>query len=165
MLKFMANRWDFSFEKDESGSDLATKLEILHLDKIEEKDPSEIKTRQKNIPEHLKMVFPKSADDNYINLFEEMNNYILSLNSEITTSVAKKAKYIGYFLNKSFLNIRLFSSKFQLNFPTKKYKDPEKKLKTLPDSYGWSDLVYLEVRNSEDFEYAKNIINQSIETL
>lgn len=165
MLQFVEERWGFTFEKDEAGSNFVTKLEILHLDKVEEKDPSEIKTRQKEIPEQLKAIFPKRADDNYITLFEEMNNYILRLTDGITTSVAKSARYVGYFLKKSFLNIRLQSGKFRLHFPTKHYKDPENKLKKLPDSYGWSDLVYLEVESLEDFEYAKSIIKQSIDNL
>ncbi len=173
MLSFMEKRWNFKFKSQDD------KLRLLFLndliidenkniivkndnqveDSIEKKD-SIVKNNNKtqNFIKEIDRLKNGSSSE-VIDMFERINEYIFSLNSSITYSVTKN--YISYRIGKSFVEIYLMSNFIKMILMAGDYDDPKSKVVKLGNNYNWVNNMRLDVYNSDELNYAKNIIYQS----
>ena len=159
LLKFMEERWRFKFNSEEDM------LKILYFDKVE-KDESIIieKTDEKyfDINEKIKHL-TKVTSTSFINIFNELHDYIMSLNNSITYRY--NSVYIGYKLDKNFIEIWFHKNNIQILLRPGEYDDPSGKLKKLPDSYNWVNNMEYIINGKEDIDNVKHLIKQSYEKI
>ena len=167
ILSFMEKEWEFSFPN------LAEKKKVLGLDfMIEDIDYEtdvhvpEFHEEEKNQKELIfdEEQFNKltnNTNPKLLEIFNELNEYILSLNNDIkrgTTSV-----YLAYNYSKNFIELWFQANGLKYVIMTGEYDDPEKKVSKLAESYKWTNDNYMLVTTEDNLEYVKNILKQSYE--
>ena len=120
------------------------------------------KEEYKNINEEVNYL-SKNSSIEVINLFDELHEYIMNLNSSI--SYSKTKNYIGYNLGKVFVELHFMSDFIKMFLMPGDYNDPESKVEKLGDNYNWTNNNRLDVRSNDEIEYAKDIIKQSFEKI
>ena len=98
-----------------------------------------------------------------MNIYNELDNYIMSLNSDIkknTTSV-----YLSYYYGKNFIELWFQKNSLKYVLMTGDYNDPNEMVGELAESYQWTHDRYIIVNQDSDIEYVKNILKQSYEKI
>lgn len=167
ILSFAENEWKFKFPN------LAEKKKVLGLEfMINEND---FKT-DVYIPEykeeekiHREVVYDEeqfkklssNTNENLMNIFNELDNYVLSLNENIkknTTSV-----YLSYSYGKNFIELWFQVNSLKYVIMTGDYDDPKGLVTELAESYKWTNDRCIFVNLDSDIEYIKYILRQSFE--
>ena len=159
MLDFMAERWRFKFANE------SDKEKMLFLNDIEidiNKQVNIPKEEYKNINEEVNYL-SKNSSIEVINLFDELHEYIMNLNSSI--SYSKTKNYISYNLGKVFVELHFMSDFIKMFLMPGDYNDPESKVEKLGDNYNWTNNNRLDVHSKNEIEYAKDMIKQSFEKI
>ena len=102
-----------------------------------------------------------STNEQLLNIFYELDNYILSLNEDIkknTTSV-----YLSYSYGKNFIELWFQVNSLKYVIMTGDYDDPRGLVNELAESYKWTNDRCIFVNLDSDIEYIKNILKQSFE--
>ena len=103
----------------------------------------------------------KNSSAELMNIYNELDNYIMSLNSDIkknTTSV-----YLSYYYGKNFIELWFQKNSLKYVLMTGDYNDPNEMVGELAESYQWTHDRYIIVNQDSDIEYVKNILKQSYE--
>ena len=167
ILNFIETEWNFKFPN------LAEKKKLLGLEfMINENDYQ----TDLYIPEYKEDDKPQReiiydeeqfkklssiTDDNLMNIFYELDNYILSLNENIkknTTTV-----YLGYSYETNFISLWFQKNRLKYVIMTGDYDDPNGLVIELSESYQWSNDRCIIVDSNSDIEYIKYILKQSFE--
>ena len=94
-------------------------------------------------------------------IYFELDKYIMSLGEDVMKHATKTG--ITFTNKKSFADINFRINCLVIYLVSGDYNDPEEKVVKLDDSYNFTNNCRLEVRDSYDLEYVKNIIKQSYE--
>lgn len=167
ILNFIENEWEFKFPN------LAEKKKVLGLEFMINDNDSETEVY---IPEYKDEDKPQreviydeeqfkklssSTNEQLLNIFYELDNYILSLNEDIkknTTSV-----YLSYSYGKNFIELWFQVNSLKYVIMTGDYDDPRGLVNELAESYKWANDRCIFVNLDSDIEYIKNILKQSFE--
>ena len=168
MISFMEKRYDFIIPNK------AERIKMLGLDFMIKDGDNEIDV---TIPENKELEnsslreviydenqfnkISKNTNDEIMNIYNELDNYIMSLNSDIkknTTSV-----YLSYYYGKNFIELWFQKNSLKYVLMTGDYNDPNKMVGELAESYQWTHDRYIIVNQDSDIEYVKNILKQSYE--
>lgn len=167
ILSFIENEWEFKFPN------LAEKKKVLGLEFMINDNDSETEVY---IPEYKDEDKPQreviydeeqlkklssSTNEQLLNIFYELDNYILSLNEDIkknTTSV-----YLSYSYGKNFIELWFQVNSLKYVIMTGDYDDPRGLVNELAESYKWTNDRCIFVNLDSDIEYIKNILKQSFE--
>lgn len=167
ILSFIENEWEFKFPN------LAEKKKVLGLEFMINDNDSETEVY---IPEYKDEDKPQreviydeeqfkklssSTNEQLLNIFYELDNYILSLNEDIkknTTSV-----YLSYSYGKNFIELWFQVNSLKYVIMTGDYDDPRGLVNELAESYKWANDRCIFVNLDSDIEYIKNILKQSFE--
>lgn len=154
LLNFMAKRYRFKFANDGDRD----KMLFLSDIKIDENKKIDIPEESKDILEEVSELL-KNSDDNTIELFKELNKYILGLNNSISYSITKN--YIGYSLGKCFVEVHFKTNFIKMYIMAGDYEDPENKVTRLGENYNWTNNNRIDINSFNEMEYVKNILKQS----
>lgn len=167
ILSFIENEWEFKFPN------LAEKKKVLGLEFMINDNDSETEVY---IPEYKDEDKPQreviydeeqfkklssSTNEQLLNIFYELDNYILSLNEDIkknTTSV-----YLSYSYGKNFIELWFQVNSLKYVIMTGDYDDPRGLVNELAGSYKWTNDRCIFVNLDSNIEYIKNILKQSFE--
>lgn len=168
ILNFIENEWKFKFQN------LAEKKKVLGLEfMINDED---YKT-DVYIPEYKEEKIEKdvsydeeqfkklssNTNEKLISIFNELDNYVLSLNENIkknTTSV-----YLSYSYGKKFIELWFQVNSLKYIIMAGDYDDPKNLVTKLSESYRWSNDRCIIVNSDSDIEYIKCILQQSYEKI
>ena len=167
ILNFIENEWEFKFPN------LAEKKKVLGLEFMINDNDSETDVY---IPEYKDEDKPQreviydeeqfkklssNTNEQLLNIFYELDNYILSLNENIkknTTSV-----YLSYSYGKNFIEIWFQVNSLKYVIMTGDYDDPRGLVNELAESYKWTNDRCVFVNLDSDIEYIKYLLKQSFE--
>ena len=168
MISFMEKRYDFVIPNK------AERLKMLGLDFMIKDEDNEIDV---TIPENKEVEnsslreviydenqfnkISKNTNTEIMNIYNELDNYVMSLNSDIkknTTSV-----YLSYYYGKNFIELWFQKNSLKYVLMTGDYNDPNEMVGELAESYQWIHDRYIIVNQDSDIEYVKNILKQSYE--
>lgn len=167
ILTFIENEWEFKFPN------LAEKKKVLGLEfMINDNDvetdvyipeyKEEDKTqREVFYDEEQFKKLSNNTNERLLNIFNELDNYILSLNENIkknTTSV-----YLSYSYGKNFIELWFQVNSLKYVIMTGDYDDPKGLVVELAESYKWTNDRCIFVNLDSDIEYIKYILKQSFE--
>lgn len=167
ILTFIENEWEFKFPN------LAEKKKVLGLEfMINDNDVEtdvyipEYKEEDKTQGEvfYDEEQFKKlsnNTNERLLNIFNELDNYILSLNENIkknTTSV-----YLSYSYGKNFIELWFQVNSLKYVIMTGDYADSKGLVVELAESYKWTNDRCIFVNLDSDIEYIKYILKQSFE--
>lgn len=166
ILNFIENEWEFKFPN------LAEKKKVLGLEfMINESDyktdvhipkyKDEETQMEKLYNEEQFRKLSYHTDEKLMNVFIELDKYILSLNENIkknTTSV-----YLSYLNNNNFIELWFQANNLKYIIMDGDYNDPKGLVTELPESYRWTNNRCIFVNQDSDIEYIKNILRQSYE--
>ena len=167
ILKFIETEWEFKFPN------LAEKKKVLGLDfliedidndtdvNVPEYSDEEKSTKEIIYDEEQFKKLSSNTNPRLIDMFNELDDYIVSLNPDIkkgTTSV-----YLSYNYGKNFIELWFQANSLKYIIMTGDYDDPENKVVELAESYKWTNDRCLLVNEDSDIEYVKNILKQSYE--
>lgn len=167
ILTFIENEWEFKFPN------LAEKKKVLGLEfMINDNDvetdvyipeyKEEDKTqREVFYDEEQFKKLSNNTNERLLNIFNELDNYILSLNENIkknTTSV-----YLSYSYGKNFIELWFQVNSLKYVIMTGDYADPKGLVVELAESYKWTNDRCIFVNLDSDIEYIKYILKQSFE--
>ena len=167
IISFMENEWDFYFPN------LAEKKKVLGLEfmiddndyhtdvHVPEYKEEENQQREMIYDEEQFKKLSNSTNKNIMAIYNELDNYILSLNEDIkknTTSV-----YLSYAHNINFIELWFRTNSLRYVIMSGDYDDPKEQVTKLAESYKWSKDRCISVNNDSDLEYVKNILKQSFE--
>lgn len=167
ILKFMEQEWDFIIPN------LAERKRFLGLDfMIEEDDEwidsTEIINKQEE-PKTKEMVFDENqlnklmsnTKPELIDIYNKLNEYILSLNNNITRGTT--SVYLSYNYGKNFVELWFQVNSLKYVIMTGEYDDPKGVVMELAESYKWTNDRCVVVTADSDIEYIKSILKQSYE--
>lgn len=167
IVKFMEKEWDFIIPN------LAERKRFLGLDFMIEEDDEWIDlTEVINYQEEPK-VKEITFDENQLNklmtntrpelikVYEELNEYILSLNENIKRGTS--TVYLSYNYGKNFIELWFQVNSLKYVIITGDYDDPKGLVVELAESYKWTNDRCIFVNLDSDIEYIKNILKQSFE--
>lgn len=167
IVKFMEKEWDFIIPN------LAERKRFLGLDfMIEEDDEWIDSTDVINYQEETK-VKEITFDENQLNklmtntrpelikVYEELNQYVLSLNENIKRGTS--TVYLSYNYGKNFIELWFQVNSLKYVIMTGDYDDPKGLVVELAESYKWTNDRCIFVNLDSDIEYIKNILKQSFE--
>ena len=168
MISFMEKRYEFVIPNK------AERIKMLGLDFMIKDGDNEIDV---TIPENKELEnsslreviydenqfnkISKNTNTEIMNIYNELDNYIMSLNSDIkknTTSV-----YLSYYYGKNFIELWFQKNSLKYVLMTGDYNDPNEMVGELAESYQWTHDRYIIVNQDSDIEYVKNILKQSYE--
>ena len=167
LISFIEKEWEFNF------ANLAEKKKVLGLDfMIEENDyntdvfipeyPEEEKVqREVKYDEEQFLKLSSKTNPELMNIYKELDDYILSLNSDIKKSTT--TVYLAYSLGKNIIELWFQVNSLRYILMTGDYDDPMNKVKKLDDSYKWTNDNCMLVTSDDDLEYVKSILKQSYE--
>ena len=170
MISFMEKRYDFIIPNK------AERIKMLGLDFMikdgdneidvtipENKEVENSSLREVIYDENQFNKISKNTNDEIMNIYNELDNYIMSLNSDIkknTTSV-----YLSYYYGKNFIELWFQKNSLKYVLMTGDYNDPNEMVGELAESYQWTHDRYIIVNQDSDIEYVKNILKQSYEKI
>ena len=167
ILKFVETEWEFKFPN------LAEKKKVLGLDfliedidndtdvNVPKYNDEEKSTKEIIYDEEQFKKLSSNTNPRLIDMFNELDSYIVSLNPDIkkgTTSV-----YLSYNYGKNFIELWFQANSLKYIIMTGDYDDPENKVVELAESYKWTNDRCLLVNEDSDIEYVKSILKQSYE--
>lgn len=168
MISFMEKRYDFIIPNKAErikmlGLDFMIKDEDNEIDVTipENKEVENSSLREVIYDENQFNKISKNTNDEIMNIYNELDNYVMSLNSDIkknTTSV-----YLSYYYGKNFIELWFQKNSLKYALMTGDYNDPKKMVGELAESYQWTHDRYIIVNQDSDIEYVKNILKQSYE--
>lgn len=168
MISFMEKRYDFIIPNKAErikmlGLDFMIKDEDNEIDVTipENKEVENSSLREVIYDENQFNKISKNTNDEIINIYNELDNYVMSLNSDIkknTTSV-----YLSYYYGKNFIELWFQKNSLKYVLMTGDYNDPKEMVGELAESYQWTHDRYIIVNQDSDIEYVKNILKQSYE--
>ena len=168
MISFMEKRYDFIIPNKAErikmlGLDFMIKDEDIEIDVTipENKEVENSSLREVIYDENQFNKISKNTNDEIMNIYNELDNYIMSLNSDIkknTTSV-----YLSYYYGKNFIELWFQKNSLKYVLMTGDYNDPNEMVGELAESYQWTHDRYIIVNQDSDIEYVKNILKQSYE--
>ena len=168
MISFMEKRYDFIIPNKAErikmlGLDFMIKDEDNEIDVTisENKEVENSSLREVIYDENQFNKISKNTNDEIMNIYNELDNYIMSLNSDIkknTTSV-----YLSYYYGKNFIELWFQKNSLKYVLMTGDYNDPNEMVGELAESYQWTHDRYIIVNQDSDIEYVKNILKQSYE--
>lgn len=166
MISFMEKRYEFVIPNK------AERIKMLGLDFMIKDEDNEIDV---TIPENKEIEISslreviydekqfnkisKNTNTEIMNIYNELDNYVMSLNSNIkknTTSV-----YLSYYYGKNFIELWFQKNSLKYVLMTGDYNDPNEMVGELAESYQWTHDRYIIVNQDSDIEYVKNILKQS----
>ena len=170
MISFMEKRYDFIIPNK------ADRIKMLGLDFMikdgdneidvtipENKEVENSSLREVIYDENQFNKISKNTNDEIMNIYNELDNYVMSLNSDIkknTTSV-----YLSYYYGKNFIELWFQKNSLKYVLMTGDYNDPNEMVGKLAESYQWTHDRYVIVNQDSDIEYVKNILKQSYEKI
>lgn len=168
MIDFMEKQYDFIVPNR------AERIKMLGLDFMIEEDDKNIdvtdpiykevaSTSQRKITYSDEDFQRLSSKTNpvLITIYKELDNYLLSLSEDIQKNSTKH--YVGYTNGKSFVEFHFWTSTLFLTIMTGEYNDPKHIVEKIDDSYKWSNMNKIYIRENDDVEYIKGILKQSYE--
>ena len=168
MISFMEKRYDFVIPNKAErikmlGLDFMIKDEDNEIDVTisENKEVENSSLREVIYDENQFNKISKNTNDEIMNIYNELDNYVMSLNSDIkknTTSV-----YLSYYYGKNFIELWFQKNSLKYVLMTGDYNDPNEMVGELAESYQWTHDRYIIVNQDSDIEYVKNILKQSYE--
>ena len=168
MISFMEKRYDFIIPNKAErikmlGLDFMIKDEDNEIDVTipENKEVENSSLREVIYDENQFNKISKNTNDEIMNIYNELDNYVMSLNSDIkknTTSV-----YLSYYYGKNFIELWFQKNSLKYVLMTGDYNDPNEMVGELAESYQWTHDRYIIVNQDSDIEYVKNILKQSYE--
>ena len=168
MISFMEKRYDFIIPNKAErikmlGLDFMIKDEDNEIDVTipENKEVENSSLREVIYDENQFNKISKNTNDEIMNIYNELDNYVMSLNSNIkknTTSV-----YLSYYYGKNFIELWFQKNSLKYVLMTGDYNDPKEMVGELAESYQWTHDRYIIVNQDSDIEYVKNILKQSYE--
>lgn len=168
MISFMEKRYDFIIPNKAErikmlGLDFMIKDEDNGIDVTipENKEVENSSLREVIYDENQFNKISKNTNDEIMNIYNELDNYVMSLNSDIkknTTSV-----YLSYYYGKNFIELWFQKNSLKYVLMTGDYNDPNEMVGELAESYQWTNDRYIIVNQDSDIEYVKNILKQSYE--
>ena len=168
MISFMEKRYDFIIPNKAErikmlGLDFMIKDEDNGIDVTipENKEVENSSLREVIYDENQFNKISKNTNDEIMNIYNELDNYVMSLNSGIkknTTSV-----YLSYYYGKNFIELWFQKNSLKYVLMTGDYNDPNEMVGELAESYQWTHDRYIIVNQDSDIEYVKNILKQSYE--
>lgn len=168
MISFMEKRYDFIIPNKAErikmlGLDFMIKDEDNGIDVTipENKEVENSSLREVIYDENQFNKISKNTNDEIMNIYNELDNYVMSLNSDIkknTTSV-----YLSYYYGKNFIELWFQKNSLKYVLMTGDYNDPNEMVGELAESYQWTHDRYIIVNQDSDIEYVKNILKQSYE--
>ena len=170
MISFMEKRYDFIIPNKAErikmlGLDFMIKDEDNGIDVTipENKEVENSSLREVIYDENQFNKISKNTNDEIMNIYNELDNYVMSLNSDIkknTTSV-----YLSYYYGKNFIELWFQKNSLKYVLMTGDYNDPNEMVGELAESYQWTHDRYIIVNQDSDIEYVKNILKQSYEKI
>ena len=170
MISFMEKRYDFIIPNKAErikmlGLDFMIKDEDNEIDVTipENKEVENSSLREVIYDENQFNKISKNTNDEIMNIYNELDNYVMSLNSDIkknTTSV-----YLSYYYGKNFIELWFQKNSLKYVLMTGDYNDPKEMVGELAESYQWTHDRYIIVNQDSDIEYVKNILKQSYEKI
>ena len=168
MISFMEKRYDFIIPNKAErikmlGLDFMIKDEDNEIDVTipENKEVENSSLREVIYDENQFNKISKNTNTEIMNIYNELDNYVMSLNSNIkknTTSV-----YLSYYYGKNFIELWFQKNSLKYVLMTGDYNDPNEMVGELAESYQWTHDRYIIVNQDSDIEYVKNILKQSYE--
>ena len=168
MISFMEKRYDFVIPNKAErikmlGLDFMIKDEDNEIDVTipENKEVENSSLREVIYDENQFNKISKNTNTEIMNIYNELDNYVMSLNSDIkknTTSV-----YLSYYYGKNFIELWFQKNSLKYVLMTGDYNDPNEMVGELAESYQWTHDRYIIVNQDSDIEYVKNILKQSYE--
>ena len=168
MISFMEKRYDFIIPNKAErikmlGLDFMIKDEDNEIDVTipENKEVENSSLREVIYDENQFNKISKNTNIEIMNIYNELDNYVMSLNSDIkknTTSV-----YLSYYYGKNFIELWFQKNSLKYVLMTGDYNDPNEMVGELAESYQWTHDRYIIVNQDSDIEYVKNILKQSYE--
>ena len=170
MISFMEKRYDFIIPNKAErikmlGLDFMIKDEDNGIDVTipENKEVENSSLREVIYDENQFNKISKNTNTEIMNIYNELDNYVMSLNSDIkknTTSV-----YLSYYYGKNFIELWFQKNSLKYVLMTGDYNDPNEMVGELAESYQWTHDRYIIVNQDSDIEYVKNILKQSYEKI
>lgn len=170
MISFMEKRYDFVIPNKAErikmlGLDFMIKDEDNEIDVTipENKEVENSSLREVIYDENQFNKISKNTNTEIMNIYNELDNYVMSLNSDIkknTTSV-----YLSYYYGKNFIELWFQKNSLKYVLMTGDYNDPNEMVGELAESYQWTHDRYIIVNQDSDIEYVKNILKQSYEKI
>ena len=167
ILEFAESEWDFYFQN------LAEKKKVLGLDfMINDGDENidvhvpeyteEEKTKKEIVfdEEQFKKL-SNNTNEKLMNIFNELDNYILSLNDKIEKNTT--LAYMSYYYEMNFIELWFYQNSLKYSIMPGVYDDPRREVQNYPDTYRWSKNRYISVTTESDIDYVKSILRQSYE--
>lgn len=168
MISFMEKRYDFVIPNKAErikmlGLDFMIKDEDNEIDVTipENKEVENSPLREVIYDENQFNKISKNTNTEIMNIYNELDNYVMSLNSDIkknTTSV-----YLSYYYGKNFIELWFQKNSLKYVLMTGDYNDPNEMVGELAESYQWTHDRYIIVNQDSNIEYVKNILKQSYE--
>ena len=168
MISFMEKRYDFIIPNKAErikmlGLDFMIKDEDNEIDVTipENKEVENSSLREVIYDENQFNKISKNTNIEIMNIYNELDNYVMSLNSDIkknTTSV-----YLSYYYGKNFIELWFQKNSLKYVLMNGDYNDPNEMVGELAESYQWTHDRYIIVNQDSDIEYVKNILKQSYE--
>ena len=167
IVKFMEKEWDFIIPN------LDERKRFLGLDFMIEEDDEwvdsteviyeqeEHKVKEIVFDENQLNKLMASTKPELINIYQEINEYILSLNKNIKRGTS--TVYLSYNYGKNFIELWFQVNSLKYVIMTGDYDDPKGLVVELAESYKWTNDRCIFVNLDSDIEYIKYILKQSFE--
>lgn len=117
-------------------------------------DSSKYVRREYDFNHHL-----EKGNDDVQSLLIDLNERIINISDQI--EVRYPQYYIAYRTTRNFAEVHVFRSKITIYVVKANYKDPDNRLEKVPESYQWVVDKRMDINNSQDLDYAMDIIKQS----
>ena len=93
-------------------------------------------------------------------LFSILQKRIFELDESIEEKI--NSNYIAFKVSKIFAEVHIQKSKILIYLrPVPNYKDPEKRIYQVPETYNWSLNQRIYINNESDIDYVMNLVEQS----
>ncbi len=165
MLSFMEERFDFVIPNKADRVRMLGLGFIEDIEKLEKVDVTEPLYVEKNDAPSAKREFNESdlvrqsagKPVFLMELYRIIDEFCMSIGEGISKN--STINYIGYFTRKKFCEVHFMSSCIRLYLRNGEYEDPQEKI--VNDHFNWSNTMRLDVFEDDDFEYVKDMIEQS----
>ena len=124
-------------------------------------EQEELKVKEITFDENQLNKLMSSTKLELINIYQELNEYILSLNENIKRGTS--TVYLSYNYGKNFIELWFQVNSLKYVIMTGDYDDPKGLVVELAESYKWTNDRCIFVNLDSDIEYIKNILKQSFE--
>lgn len=151
----------FSLEKVNGDEEKIKNIEVAFPKPISEIFEKPLSTFNDPITVDINKHFSKSSAE-VAALFVVLQGKIFELDDNIEERITKGS--IGFKITKLFVEVHIQKNRILLHLRKLKnavYNDPENRIDTVPDSFGWSLNSRVPIINEEDLNYVMPLIEQS----